>query len=173
VDYNHDSLESSMDLIRAVAEFVVLGPAAAGVAATQLANATHARMVGTRTPISLTDGNGADMSEPFGKHPKAAMTVDANGCFSIIIRRNDVPNIASNNRLTDTAEEGQAIIKSSIACFGMLSFTVGAEVTAHTEACTFANPDGKSRQGGVTFRGDEMAYANFSSSFGAAVAKAV
>jgi hypothetical protein len=101
------------------------------------------------------------------------MTVDAEGHFSIIIRRADLPRIASNNRLTATGAEGQTIVQGSIAYFGTLSFGAGAEVTAHIEASTFANADGESQRRVVTFRGDEMEYANYSSSFGASVARAV
>jgi hypothetical protein len=142
-------------------------------AAAEPATSTKARMVGTWTLISLTGGDGANLAAPFGKEPKGVMTVDADGHFSIIIRRATLPRIASNNRLTATAEEGQAIVRSSIAYFGTLSFTDGAEVTAHIEASTFANADGENQRRVVTFHDDEMEYANFQSSFGAAVAKAV
>jgi hypothetical protein len=139
----------------------------------QPANSTKARMVGTWTLVSLTGGDGANLSDPFGQNPKGVMTVDADGRFSIIIRRADLPRIASDNRLTATPEEGQTIVRSSIAYFGTLAFTDGAEVTAHILSSTFANADGQSQRRVVTFRDDEMEYANFSSSFGAAVAKAV
>jgi Lipocalin-like domain len=162
-------------LAAVLAASVVLSapPLGAGAAVAEPANATHARMIGTWTLVSLTGGDGANLAEPFGKVPKGVMTVDPNGRFSIIIRRADLPKIGSNNRLTATPEEGQAIVKSSIAYFGTLTFQEGAEVTAHIEASTFANADGENQRRVVTFRGDEMEYANFSSSFGAAVAKAV
>ena len=132
---------------------------------------TRERMVGTWTLVSLS-GDGA-ASAPFGTAPKGRMTVDAEGHFSIIIRRADLPKIASNNRLTATGAEGQTIVQGSIAYFGTLAFGEGAEVTAHIEASTFANADGESQRRVVTFRGDEMEYANYSSSFGASVARAV
>jgi Lipocalin-like domain len=131
---------------------------------------TRERMVGTWTLVSLS-GDGA-ASAPFGTEPKGRMTVDAEGHFSIVIRRADLPKIASNNRLTATGVEGQAITQGSIAYFGTLTFGEGAEVTAHIEASTFANADGESQRR-VVFRGDEMEYANYSSSFGASVARAV
>jgi Lipocalin-like domain len=64
-------------------------------------------------------------------------------------------------------------VQGSIAYFGTLTFGEGAEVTAHIEASSFANADGESQRRVVTFRGDEMEYANYSSSFGASVARAV
>jgi lipocalin-like protein len=160
---------------RAAVAVTLLPALALGIstAAAEPANPTHAHMVGTWTLVSLTGGDGANLSEPFGRNPKGVMTVDADGHFSIIIRRSDLPRIASNNRLTATAEEGQAIVKASIAYFGTLSFGQGAEVTAHIAASTFANADGENQRRVVTFDGDRMEYANFSSSFGAAVAKAV
>jgi Lipocalin-like domain len=132
---------------------------------------TRERMVGTWTLVSL-GGDGA-ASAPFGTEPKGRMTVDAEGHFSIIIRRADLPKIASNNRLTATGAEGQTIVQGSIAYFGTLTFGEGAEVTAHIGASTFANADGENQRRVVTFRGDEMEYANYSSSFGASVARAV
>jgi Lipocalin-like domain len=132
---------------------------------------TRERMVGTWTLVSLS-GDGA-ASAPFGAEPKGRMTVDAEGHFSIIIRRADLPKIASNNRLTATGAEGQTIVQGSIAYFGTLTFGEAAEVTAHIEASTFANADGENQRRVVTFRGDEMEYANYSSSFGASVARAV
>jgi Lipocalin-like domain len=133
---------------------------------------TRTRMVGTWTLISLT-GEDATKPGPFGTAPKGTMMVDADGHFSIIIRRADLPRIASNNRLTATPEEGQTIVKSSIGYFGTLTFNGGAEVTAHIESSTFANADGENQRRVVTFRDDEMEYANYQSSFGASVAKAL
>jgi Lipocalin-like domain len=132
---------------------------------------TRERMVGTWTLVSLS-GDGA-ASAPFGNEPKGRMTIDAEGHFSIIIRHADLPKIASNNRLTATGTEGQAIVQGSIAYFGTLTFGEGAEVTAHIASSTFANADGESQRRVVTFREDEMEYANYSSSFGASVARAV
>ena len=132
---------------------------------------TRERMVGTWTLVSL--GGDGVASAPFGTEPKGRMTVDAEGHFSIIIRRADLPRIASNNRLTATGAEGQTIVQGSIAYYGTLSCGEGAEVTAHIDASTFANADGESQRRVVTFRDDEMEYANYSSSFGASVARAV
>jgi hypothetical protein len=163
---NHAMTHVCAALAAATAVLSVCGDAAMSEAS------TRERMVGTWTLVSLS-GDGAAVSAPFGTAPKGRMTVDAGGRFSIIIRRADLPRIASNNRLTATPAEGLAIVQSSIAYFGTLSFGDGAEVTAHIESSTFANADGDSQRRVVTFRGDEMEYANYSSSFGAAVAKAV
>ncbi len=132
---------------------------------------TRERVVGTWSLVSVS-GDGA-ASAPYGTEPKGRMTVDAEGHFSIIIRRADLPKIASSNRLTATGTEGQAITQGSIGYFGTLSFGEGAEVTAHIEPSTFANADGESQRRVVTSRGDEMEYGNYSSSFGASVARAV
>jgi hypothetical protein len=163
---NHAMIHACAVLAAAAVIFATSGNAAMSEASTK------ERMVGTWTLVSLS-GDGAAVSAPFGDAPKGRMTVDADGHFSIIIRRSDLPRIASNNRLTASPAEGQAIVQSSIAYFGTLSFGDGAEVTAHIESSTFANADGQSQRRVVTFRGDEMEYANYSSSFGASVAKAV
>jgi Lipocalin-like domain len=95
----------------AVAAMVCVGASAAMGEAS-----TRERMVGTWTLVSLT-GDGA-AAAPFGTEPKGRMTVDSEGHFSIIIRRADLPRVASNNRLTATGAEGKAIVQGSIAYFG-------------------------------------------------------
>src|ERR1700732_3468509 len=87
----------------------------------QSANSDKERFIGSWTLISLTSGEGANQTLPYGPNPKGAMMVDANGRFSITVVRSDLPKFASNNRMDGTPEEKEAIVKGSIAYFGTYS----------------------------------------------------
>src|SRR6202045_5407955 len=76
------------------------------------------RLVGSWVLVSLTSGEGASQSLPYGPNPKGTMMVDANGRFSITVLRSDLPKFASNNRMTGTPEENKAIVQGTIAYFG-------------------------------------------------------
>jgi hypothetical protein len=85
------------------------------------------RLVGSWTLVSLTAGEGANQTLPYGPNPKGTMMVDANGRFSITVVRSDVPKVASNNRMTGTPDENKAIVQGSIAYFG----TYGIDEATH------------------------------------------
>jgi hypothetical protein len=57
-------------------------------------------------------------SFPFGETPKGILIFTADGRFAQIHVAGDVPKIASNNRLTGTAEEYAAIMRRSLSVFG-------------------------------------------------------
>jgi hypothetical protein len=94
-------------------------------------------LVGSWTLISLTVGEGANQTLPYGPNPKGTMMVDANGRFSITVVRSDVPKVASNNRMTATPDENKAIVQGSIAYFGTYSIDEGTHViTVNVEGST-------------------------------------
>ena len=76
------------------------------------------RLVGSWTLVSLTTGEGADQSLPYGPNPKGSMMVDANGRFMITVVRSDLPNFASNNRMVGTPDENNSVVQGSIAYYG-------------------------------------------------------
>lgn len=57
-------------------------------------------------------------SFPFGETPKGLLIFTPENHFSYIHIASEVPKIASNNRLTGTADEVQAIMRGSISVFG-------------------------------------------------------
>src|SRR5262245_17297175 len=81
----------------------------------QTARTAKERLVGSWTLLSLTAGEGADQTLPYGPNPKGSMMVDANGRFMITVVRSDLPNFASNNRMVGTPDENNSVVQGSIA----------------------------------------------------------
>src|SRR5438309_10052822 len=95
----------------------------AGAAAAQQATSLKDRIVGTWNfvvaEVTAPDGK---KSFPFGETPKGLLIFTADGHFAQIHIAGDAPKIASNNRLTGTAEEYAEIMRRSLSVFG--SYTV-------------------------------------------------
>jgi Lipocalin-like domain len=120
----------------------------------------------------LTAGDGASESLPYGPNPKGTMMVDANGRFAITVLRADLPNFASNNRMTGTPEENTAVAQGSIAYFGTYAIDESTHViTVNIEGSTFPNFDGGSQTRILSFAGDEVTYLNPTPSMGGPAAK--
>jgi hypothetical protein len=86
-------------------------------------------------------------SFPFGETPKGLLIFTPDGYFSQVHVASDVPKIASNNRLTGTAEENAAIMKRSISVFG--KYTVNEDkktVTFHIVSSSFPNWEGEAQE---------------------------
>jgi Lipocalin-like domain len=81
------------------------------------------QLVGSWILVSLTAGNGAKQTLPYGANPKGTMMVDANGRFSITVVRSDLPRFASDNRMTGTPEENTPIVRGCIAYSGPTAST--------------------------------------------------
>jgi hypothetical protein len=78
--------------------------------------------------------------------PKGLLVFTPDGHFAQIHVASDVPKIASNNRLTGTPEEYQAIMRRSLSVFG--SYTVDEAkktVTYRIVSSTFPNWQGESQ----------------------------
>ena len=91
-------------------------------------------------------GDRLEKSYPFGETPKGILVFTPDGHFAQIHVASDVPRIASNNRLTGTAEEYQAIMRRSISVFG--TYTVDAErktVTYRIVSSSFPNWEGEAQ----------------------------
>jgi hypothetical protein len=94
----------------------------------QPAKSGKERFVGTWTLVSLTSGDGANQTLPYGPNPKGTMMVDANGRFSITVVRSDLPKFTSSNRMSGTPEENRAVVQGSIAYFGTYSIDEASHV---------------------------------------------
>lgn len=98
--------------------------------------------------------------EAFGSKPRGLMMLSANGKFSIILMRDQLPKFASNNRVKGSAEENQAVVQGSIAYFG--SYNVNSakgntvQVSMRIEGSTFPNWDGEDQPRDLTLAGDEL-----------------
>src|ERR1044072_2820629 len=83
---------------------------------------------------------------PFGETPKGILIFTADGHFAQIHVAGDLPKIASNNRLTGTAEEYAEIMRRSLSVFG--TYTVdeaNRTVTYNTPSGSFPNWQGESQ----------------------------
>jgi Lipocalin-like domain len=130
------------------------------------------RLIGSWTLISLTAGEGAAQTMPYGPNPKGTMMVDGNGRFSITVVRSDLPGFASDNRMSGTPEENAAVVHGSIAYFGTYSIDETTHViTVDVEASTFPNFSGGRQTRILSFNGDEVTYLNPTPSMGGGPAK--
>jgi hypothetical protein len=130
------------------------------------------QLVGSWILVSLTAGDGAKQTMPYGPNPKGTMMVDANGRFSITVVRSDLPRFASDNRMTGTPEENTAIVQGCISYFGTYSIDEATHViTVNVEGSTFPNFDGGTQTRILSFSGDEVTYLNPTPSMGGGTAK--
>lgn len=131
------------------------------------------RLLGAWTLVSLTAGEEADQTFPYGANPKGSMMVDANGRFMITVLRSDLPQFASNNRMTATPDEATAVVQGSIAYYGSYSIDEATHViTVNVEGSTFPNFTGGTQTRILSFNGDdEVTYLNPTPSHGGAPAK--
>lgn len=108
--------------------------------------------------------------EQFGSHPRGSMMLAPDGRFSIFFMKATLPKFASNNRLTGTAKENQAVVQGCIAYFG--SYTVqdekGGVVMLMVEGSTFPNWDGQKQKRLMSVSGDTLKVITPSSGIGGA-----
>jgi hypothetical protein len=133
----------------------------------QSAKSDKERFIGTWTLVSLTAGEGANQTLPYGPNPKGTMMIDANGRFSIMVMRSDLPKFAANNRMSGTPEENKAVVQGSIAYFGTYSIDEATHVlTVNVEGGTYPNFVGGTQTRILSFDGDEVTYFNPTPSMG-------
>ena len=93
--------------------------------------------------VAAPDGK---KSFPFGETPKGILIFTADGHFAQIHVAGDVPKIASNNRLTGTAEEYAEIMRRSLSVFGTYTVDEGNRtVTYNIVSGSFPNWQGESQ----------------------------
>jgi hypothetical protein len=133
----------------------------------QSANSDKERFIGSWTLVSLTSGEGANQTLPYGPNPRGTMMVDANGRFSITVVRSDLPKFTSNNRMSGVPEENKAVVQGSIAYWGTYSIDEATHVlTVNIEGSTFPNFSGGTQTRILSFDGDEVTYFNPTPSMG-------
>jgi hypothetical protein len=132
-----------MKIMQIAAAALALALAAGGAAAQGLGE----RIVGSWdfvvAEVTAPDGK---KSYPFGETPRGIVIFTADGHFAQIHVAGDVPKIASNNRLTGTAEEYQAIMRRSLSLFG--TYAIDEEkktVTYKIVSSSFPNWEGESQ----------------------------
>lgn len=123
----------------------------------QPAKSLKERIVGTWdfvvAEVIAPDGK---KSFPFGETPKGILVFTPDGRFAQIHIAGDVPKIASNNRLTGTAEEYAEIMRRSVSVFG--TYTVDEDkktVTYHIASASFPNWQGEAQTRTIDKLSDE------------------
>src|SRR5215475_44295 len=133
--------------VRTIAASLLTLAILADAATAQGAKSLKDQIVGTWNfvvaEVTAPDGK---KSFPFGETPKGILIFTPDGRFAQIHVASDVPKIASNNRLTGTAEEYATIMRRSISVFG--TYTVDEDkktVTYHIVSSSFPNWEGEAQ----------------------------
>jgi len=97
-------------------------------------------------------------ADAYGPAPLGLFTFDANGHFSALLMRSDLPKYAANNRTQGTPEEYKATVEGSLGYFGTYSIS-GTDLKLHIVGSTFANWNGTDQtRPGLSVTADEMKY---------------
>jgi hypothetical protein len=118
------------------------------------------QVVGSWALVNVVLEQGAVKNETFGPNPKGMLTYDSKGNFVYVIVRADLPKIASNNRLTPTADESKALATGVLAAYGKYGFNPDGTMTMKIEAGTFPNFDGAEQKRLIAVTGDELRVTN-------------
>ena len=131
-------------------------------------------LVGTWTIVSITLEKDGKTTDLYGPNPQGRRMIDADGHFSYIVTRADLPKFASNNRAAGTPEENKAVVQGSIAFFGTLTVNEAEKTyTTHTEVCTLPNWVGLDRKVSYAIQGDELDATTSGSSAGEGIVRVV
>jgi hypothetical protein len=113
--------------------------------------------VGTWTLVSVVteiDGREFDAYSP---NAKGLLVFDANGRYSIVFIAGGLPNFASGNRSSATADESKAVVAGSLAHFGSyIVDEVDKNFTFQIDRATFPNWDGRHNKRAFFIRGDKL-----------------
>ena len=136
--------------------FVILGIALVGP--TALAQSAR-DLAGAYTFIHEMGIDG----RPSNVGAKGVLILDAGGRYTLRIISPNVPNVASNNRRSATAEEAKAIVAATIAHFGTYSVNDAIRVFK-IERASFPNWNGIEQRRPFKLVGDELQYSVAASS---------
>jgi hypothetical protein len=126
------------------------------------------QLIGAWTLVSW-DGTRPDGSKyrDFGDNPKGINTFDANGRFSAIFLRPDLPKIASGSRSNVTTDEARRFVQGALSYFGTYTVIEAERIIAlHLEGTTFPNMATEAKRLVTFISADELKYRNPSSASG-------
>jgi len=121
------------------------------------------QLVGTWTLVSwLETFKDGSKLQRFGTDPKGGNIFTADGHFSIVYARSDLPKIASNDPMKPTPEEANAIMLGSIAYFGTYTVDEGSKtISFRIESTTLPNQLAINQVRKITsLTADELSYTN-------------
>jgi hypothetical protein len=121
------------------------------------------QLVGSWTFVSAIDTNTAGIkTDRWGPNAKGLTIFDANGRYSFLVSRTDIPRFAANNVNLGTAEEYKAVVQGLIAHIG--TWTVdetNKTLTTNIDSASFPNLNGGSQKRVITsLTADELKYIN-------------
>jgi hypothetical protein len=88
-----------------------------------------------------------------------ALMFDASGRYSIIFIAGGLPNFASGNRSSGTADESKAVVAGSLAHFGTYVVDeADKSFTFQIDRATFPNWEGKNTKRSFVITGDELRF---------------
>ena len=120
---------------------------------------TAQEIVGTWTLVSAVIQSGNVNIEAFGPNPSGTLVLGSDGRYALIFLRRDLPKIAANDRLSQTADESRTIAKGSIAHFGTYRVDeTGKFLVFRIESSTFPNWNGAEQRRPFALSGDELTY---------------
>jgi hypothetical protein len=95
----------------------------------------------------------------FGDKPRGMLLLTAEGHYSLIITRAEMPRIAAGTRTMSTPEENKAVVDGSIAHFGHYSIDdSGKSITFNIDTSTFPNWNGSTQKRMLKVEGDMLTY---------------
>ena len=122
-------------------------------------------VVGAWSLVSTDTVEGTKRTHTFGDKPMGQATFTANGRYSIIITRADLPAFAANNRTKGSDKEKAAVNDGLIAHYG--SYTVkGSDIILKVESSSFPNWKGQEQKRAFTVKGNELRWTNAAASGG-------
>jgi len=127
------------------------------------------QLVGTWTLVSASQMTKEGVkSDRWGPNPRGRAIFEADGRYSFMIFRSDVPKFASNDMNKVTAEESKAAIQGMTANYGTWSIDeVTKTLTTYIEAASSPNLTGGTQKRIISsLTADELKYTNPASQIG-------
>ena len=127
------------------------------------------QLVGTWTLVSATQRNKEGVvSDRWGPNPRGRAVFEANGRFSFMIIRSDVPKFSSSNPNQFSPEEAKAAIQGMTANFGTWSIDEATKtLTTNIEASSSPNLNGGTQKRIISsLSANELKYTNPASQIG-------
>jgi Lipocalin-like domain len=149
-------------------KLLVLLIASCLLATPALAQQPASWLVGAWKLVEATQTEGGQTKEYLGPKPLGQVIFEANGHFSDILIRSDVPKFKGNNRAQGSAEENAAVVHGSIAYFGTYTLT-GDTLNMHITGSTFPNWNDTEQTRIVRQQGDRLTWENAAASAGGQV----
>jgi hypothetical protein len=114
-------------------------------------------LVGTWTLVSVVTEMDSRKFDAYGPNAKGLLVFDADGRYSIIFIAGGLPNFASGNRSSGTADESKAVVAGSLAHFGTYVVDeIDKSFTFQIDRATFPNWDGRHNRRAFFITGDKL-----------------